>query len=348
MRPVLGYNRAVSRGASEGAGVGISPAERIVNLALFLASAAKPVSATEIAAGVPGYSAEQKPDAFARMFERDKEDLRRAGLVITVEKEDVERYAFDPEATYADEVDLDPVEAMELRAAAAAMLADASFPYTSDLRTAIAKVVAGSNRAIGGSTAVVGSVSADETPEAQAGTVADLTHAIESRKNVRFAYTGAQGKGSEREVQPWGLFARDGRWYLVAWDPTAAGERVFAVARMRDVAVNTQKPKSPDFERPAGFDVAAWMLMPFQYGPMTVEATLHFTGAAARRASSLTAGQGSLTMDGAEAVWRVPVADENLLARWIVENGPGISVVSPDSLRDVLVTGLREVVARHG
>lgn len=328
--------------------MGTSPTERIVNLALFLASSRHPVSATEIAAGVPGYSASQKPDAFARMFERDKEDLRRAGIVITVEKTDVERYRFEPAETYADEVDLDPVEAMELRAAAAAMLADPSFPYTEDLRTAVAKVVAGANRRVGSSSAIVGSASADESPEAQADTVAELTGAIERSKRVRFSYTGAEGKRSEREVEPWGLFARDGRWYAVAWDAAAAGERVFAVSRMRDVVVNPSKPKSPDFERPAGFNVAEWMVMPFQYGPRTVEARLRFTGAAARRASALASGQGRLETSGTDVIWTVPVADESLLARWIVEHGPGIAVIEPSALKDALAEGLAKVVSIHG
>jgi proteasome accessory factor B len=328
--------------------MGISPTERIVNLALFLASSREPVSATEIAAGVPGYSADQKPDAFARMFERDKEDLRRAGIVITVEKTDVERYRFEPAETYADQVDLDPVEAMELRAAAASMLADPSFPYTDDLKTAVAKVVAGANRRIGSSSAILSSASADEGPELQADTVAELTGAIERGKRVRFSYTGAEGKRSEREVEPWGLFARDGRWYAVAWDASAEGERVFAVSRMRDVVVNPSKPKSPDFERPSHFDVAEWMVLPFQYGPRTVEARLRFSGAAARRASALAAGQGRLETAGADVIWSVPVADESLLVRWILEHGPGIAVLEPVSVKETLAEGLAKVVRIHG
>jgi proteasome accessory factor B len=324
--------------------------ERIVNLALFLASAHRPVSATEIAAGVAGYPAGQNEAAFNRMFERDKEDLRQSGLVITLDRTgDVERYRFDPDATFSESIALTPVEAMELRAAAAAMLADASFPYTTDLRTAVAKIVAAAGTPMGSSSAILPSPSADETPEAQGVAVAELTRALTARKRTRFSYTGAQGKLSRREVEPWGLFARDGRWYLVANDPSAGGARVFAVSRMEDLAVESSRPKTPDFERPAGFDVAAFMLMPFQYGPRTVEARLRFAGAAAGRAVTLTAGQGTLTRsaDGS-VVWRVPVADQSLLARWIVENGPGIEPLSPPSVREHLVEGLREAEALHG
>jgi len=84
----------------------VSATERIVNLALFLASAHRPVSATEISLSVAGYPRDQNEAAFNRMFERDKDDLRAAGLVITIDRSgDVESYRFDPDATYADAVE---------------------------------------------------------------------------------------------------------------------------------------------------------------------------------------------------------------------------------------------------
>lgn len=328
----------------------VSASERIVNLALYLASALHPVSAREIAAQVAGYSDDQSDAAFGRMFERDKDDLRRAGFVIEVDRSDeTERYRFNADATFSGTVELGPVEAVELRAASAAMLADPSFPYTDDLRLALAKVTAASGGPIGSASAIRTSLSADEDPAEQGAAVAELTAALAARKRASFSYTGAAGRASRRQVEPWGLFARDGRWYLVAMDPAADGVRVFAIARIEELEVERSRPKTPDFDPPEDFDVRAWMLMPFQYGSRTLEATLKFTGAAARRASALTSGQGALTKkaDGA-LIWRVPVADENLLARWIAMNGPGIEVVAPPSLRDALATGLRKAVALHG
>jgi proteasome accessory factor B len=327
-----------------------TPTERIVNLALFLASAHRPVSASEISHQVAGYPAGQNEAAFNRMFERDKDDLRQAGLVITLDRTgDVERYLFDPDATFSENVELTPVEARELRAASAAMLSDPSFPYTDDLRAAVAKLVAAVGAPVGSSNAILVSASADESPQAQGAAVAELTRAVAIRKRARFSYTGAGGGRSIREVEPWGLFARDGRWYLVAHGPAAAGERVFAVARMDDLTIEPSRPKTPDFERPEGFDVSRFMLMPFQFGPERHEAVLRLTGPAARRAVALTAGQGTLTQaaDGA-IVWRIPVADESLLARWVVDNGPGIETTAPDSLRETLASGLRKVVELHG
>jgi proteasome accessory factor B len=322
--------------------------ERLVNLALFLAAARQPVSAAEIASHVPGYPPGQTAEAFGRMFERDKDDLRSAGLVVTLDREgDVERYSIDEAATFSDTIDLTPVEAVELRTAAAAMLADRSFPFTDELRPAIAKVVAVARTPAGRGSAIVASASSDEAPESQGDAAAVLTGAVTARKRVGFGYTGARGRASRREVEPWGLFARDGRWYLVAFDPALTETRVFAVLRMSDITV-ASRPKTPDFERPAGFDVASYMLMPFQYGPRSVEAVLRFTGAAARRAETLTAGQGVLEPGGGGYDWRVPVASEELLARWIVANGPGVRALAPANLVARVRDGLAEVVRLHG
>jgi predicted DNA-binding transcriptional regulator YafY len=62
----------------------------------------------------------------------------------------------------------------------------------------------------------------------------------------------------------------------------------------------------------------------------------------------LVAGQGTLIEhpDGSYS-WTVPVASEELLARWIVAHGPGIGAVSPPSLAAHVRDGLAEVVRLH-
>ena len=324
--------------------------ERIVNLALYLAAAREPVSADQISANVTGYPADQDEDTFLRMFERDKEDLRGAGLVIIVDRgRDSDAYRLDAKATFAEPIVLDAREVVELRAAGAALLTDPSFPYARDLRFAIAKLMARTEASVLSDSCVVSALTADEDPDAQSASVAALTAAAAARKRSSFEYTGADGRRSSREVEPWGLFARDGRWYLVALDRGPSAARVFAVARMRGLSVEQARPKTPDFERPADFDVRRWMLMPFQYGERTIEAVLELRGACARSAPSLTGGQGTVKRRSDSVVeWRVPVADEDLLAQWVVEHGPGITIVEPASARAALIAGLRKAVSVHG
>jgi proteasome accessory factor B len=325
------------------------PAERLVNLALFLGGSREPVSAAQVQAQVAGYPTGQVETAFLRMFERDKEDLLSAGLVLEVVRSgETDRYRLDREATFAGELVLEPVEAVLLRTVGAAMLADPSFPFAEDLRMALAKV----NAATGGSDAATParavSLLADEAPEAQAEAVAELARALAARKVVTFEYTNLEGRSALREVEPLGVFAREGRWYLVGHDRAAAGMRVFAVARATGVAANTIKPKSPDFEPPDAFDIRDWMALPFQWGPERFGALLRLSGPAAGRARGLAGAQGVLEprADG-ELLWRVDAADPRALARWAIANGPGIEILEPAEARDAVSAGLRSVVSAH-
>ena len=114
--------------------------ERVVNLALFLAAARGPVTAERIRAEVFGYPEDQDDAAFLRMFERDKDDLKRMGFAIDGDAEG--NYRLDSSATYASAIELTPAETSALRVAGAALVDDPSFPFSADLRLALAKVSA--------------------------------------------------------------------------------------------------------------------------------------------------------------------------------------------------------------
>ncbi len=321
----------------------VDSAERLINLALFLARSREGVTAEECRTAGLGYTEDQDPDAFARMFERDKDVLRAAGLPIEVDRgRGTEAYRLDPSA-YAAPVQLSADELAALAAAGAAMVHDPGFPLGEDLRYALAKLTAYADAP---APAVAARIT-DETPEEQGEAAALLATAVAARKRTRFGYTNVAGRSGAREVEPYALFLSEGRWYLVGRD-TARGEmRTYAVARMTDLSTNDGRPRSPDFERPADFDVAAFVLLPFQYGEPVRTATLRFSPDAAWRAERLTANHGTLDPQGdGSMLWRVPVADERRLLRWVVENGPGIVPVDAD-LRRRLADGLRKVVALH-
>lgn len=75
-----------------------------------------------------------------------------------------------------------------------------------------------------------------------------LQEAIVSRRKVALDYAKRNGPPTQRLVDPWGLAAKDGIWYLIAG--TAAGQRTFRVERIVRVTV-TDHPA----ERPADFDL---------------------------------------------------------------------------------------------
>ncbi|MDO9557686.1 MAG: WYL domain-containing protein [Coriobacteriia bacterium] len=318
--------------------------ERLVNLALFLASTRTPISAETIHAEVFGYPEDQDEDTFLRMFERDKKQLRACGLALEVtDTEGAPAYRLDAEATYAHDLELDESERAALRAVAAALASDPGFPFGADLAIAIAK--------LGGrpGESTIASSLTDEMPDTQGAIAALLAEAVAARKRASFGYTNAAGEPRSHEVEPYGIFFRDGRWYVVGRDTERDDVRVYAVRRMRDVSVNTKQPKSTDFEVPAGFSVAEYMLLPFQYGVVPVDCELRFSAEDAWRTPRLTGGQGTLEpQEDSSVLWRVTARDLPRLARWIALNGPGIMPVSPPELRATLTEGLWKVVARHG
>lgn len=331
--------------------------ERLVNLAMFLESSPRPVTAEECRAEIAGYPEDQDDSAFFRMFERDKDELRAAGVAIRVSRrEAVEAYEVDRAATHVRPVDFTPEEEAVLRVATASLAADPSFPFAEDLRLALAKALPEVDAAC--ALPVAGSL-ADEDPAAQGTLAGVLADAADARKRVVFGYTNARGETAEREVEPYGLFLREGRWYLVALDSGRLEVRTFALTRMREPRVNQRQPKTPDFAVPEEFDISTFVLLPFQYGDGELrEAVVRIAPAAAFRADTLTAGVGELASAtpsaGADAttedslLWRVGYRDGDALLRWLIANGPGLEPLEPSDLVARLVRGLEEVAARHG
>jgi proteasome accessory factor B len=316
------------------------PVERLVNLALFLGSAGRPVTAEEIHSEVEGYPPGQDSDAFLRMFERDKEQLRDSGFVI---EESDKHYRLDAASTFASQVDLAPEELAAIRAVGLALVDDPAFPFAEDLRLALAKLATSFDAP---ETSVVTRL-ATEQPARQGLAVAALDLAVGARKRVSFGYTNQRGEHKVHAIEPYGVFAREGWWYLVGRDTDLDEVRVYAVARMDAPAVNSNRPKSPDFDRPDDFNVAAFIGMPFQYGPEHIDATVRISAEQTWRASSLTGGIGTLEPDGTALLWHVSARDGKRLLRWLVENGPGLELVAPEPLAQALRLRMAEVAAAH-
>src|SRR6202167_3870618 len=67
---------------------------------------------------------------------------------------------------------------------------------------------------------------------------------------LTFLYSRADGESGVRTVDPFGIVAKQGTWYLVARAP--AGMRTYRISRMQDAVV-----LAVTFDRPANFDLAA-------------------------------------------------------------------------------------------
>ena len=65
------------------------------------------------------------------------------------------------------------------------------------------------------------------------------------------------GMISSRELDPYAMVYREGAWLVVGWCHLRKEIRSFRVDRIHQAEM-AAKPKSPDFERPADFDVKAY------------------------------------------------------------------------------------------
>jgi predicted DNA-binding transcriptional regulator YafY len=82
--------------------------------------------------------------------------------------------------------------------------------------------------------------SRQQAPTVPARTVGELADAIARREVVRFGYTDANGRRTERRVEPYRQVQYLLRWYLLAWDIDRADWRVFRLDRIADLQPTAQ------------------------------------------------------------------------------------------------------------
>ncbi|PRX98903.1 helix-turn-helix transcriptional regulator [Allonocardiopsis opalescens] len=88
-------------------------------------------------------------------------------------------------------------------------------------------------------------------PNVDPGDLSVLALAIAHGEGLRFGYVAADGRASQRRVEPYRLVAAERRWYLVAFDNDRDDWRVFRVDRVREpratgARVTPREPPEPD------------------------------------------------------------------------------------------------------
>ncbi|HEX2894400.1 MAG TPA: WYL domain-containing protein [Marmoricola sp.] len=226
--------------------------ERLLNLVIMLLVSRTYVTKERIREVIEGYD-KSNDEAFEKMFERDKEELRALGIPIElghVDKffEDEQGYRIARDAFELPEIDFTPDEAAVLGLAARvwqhAGLASATSAALVKLRAAGHDV---DREAID---ALQPRVVADEPA------FNDMWEMTISRTPVCFGYRRAgASEVVERHVEPWGVVTSRERWYVVGHDRDRGEPRMFRLSRIVGDVRPDGRPGS--FEVPEGTDVRA-------------------------------------------------------------------------------------------
>jgi proteasome accessory factor B len=282
-------------------------------------------------------------DAFEKMFERDKEELRSLGVPIEVGQMDT---YFDDEPGYrirADEFALPDISLESDEAAVVALatkvweharLAEATTDAVSKL------TAAGIDLDLGALDIAQPRLSADE-PSFDVFWEATL-----SRRAVTFDYQRPGSDPSTRHLQPWGVVRHSGRWYVVGLDTDRDEERVFRLSRVVGAARVSGAPGA--FEIPPGTDVreTARRLAPATPSEGAVILVRPGAGVVLRRAAATVEAD----VEGPDRLtgWDRVTLPGGAQADELLALGADVYVESPSSLRDAVVERLRagtEVVA---
>ena len=307
--------------------------ERLLNLLFALMASARPVPKHVLREAIDAYRESPSEEAFERMFERDKDELRSMGVPVeTVEGSDgvggVEGYRVAADAYALPAVDFTADELAVLGLAARVWEQASLGPAA---QRAVQKL-----EALGSGAVVDGPVGIETRIATAEPSFPVLLEAVRTRRVVRFDYRKPGEDAPEpREVQPWGVASRRGHWYLVGHDVARGAARVFRLSRVVGAAAVYGEPGSYDV--PEGINVVG-MIAASAPRPGALTARIRV---ASGRAHGLRRRAESTTPDGDGDLLVVPYSDDEAMAADVVGLGAAAVVLEPESLRSAVVRRLR-------
>ena len=298
--------------------------ERLLNLLIALSSAGRPVARHELRTWLlDQYGARQTDEAFEKMFERDKDELRSMGIpieTVTNAHNEVVGYRVRTSEVQMPAVSFTPQEMAVLSTAASLWDSAAT---RSPARQALRKLEAIAPEF-------------DEQPGIRgvltgAGeSFTALVEAAAQRIPVSFKYR--RNEVETRHVQPWGVISKRGHWYLVGYDSDRADARVFRLSRICSAVKFTGTARSYDVPSVDPVDLVQLDLDEPHIATLAVTPD---RCAALRRRAHNPEGD----------VLSVTYSDHDLFAAELASYGSDVVVQSPPELRAALIGHLKRLAS---
>lgn len=317
--------------------------ERLLNLVVCLLATRRYLTAEQIRRAVPGYP--DSDEAFKRMFERDKEELRELGVPLEVGSDllggggEEIGYRIPPQDYELPDIHLTPDEAAVLGLAARVWQ-----------RASMAEAASGALlklRAAGVETDAPAAVGIEPRVSTQDPAFPALWEAVRDRRPVAFDYRGiGRTSVARRHLEPWGVVSRRGHWYVVGFDRDRGEQRVFRLSRISGEVV----PDGPagSVTVPEGVDVRR---IAFDWGdpvsdPRPARVLLRAGAAQGPRRWAADVRPAREGPDGGE--WdeaTMTFRDADRFAPYLARFAGDVVVLDPPDLRDAVIQHLKAVLA---
>jgi proteasome accessory factor B len=299
--------------------------ERLINLTLALLATKRHLTKSEIFKAVAGYSG--SAETMERMFERDKDELRSLGIEIEVKGidplfEDEQGYLIRSETFQLGENEFTKEELLYLTMAANLWHDSA---LGSDSKAALLKIQS-----------LSGPIESDavNTPAVRdsesAALLSSAFEAVDNEQLIKFGY-----KGKERTTQPFGLYTRDGFWYLVAREEDEI--KSFKLLRIEGKIV--KEGRAGSFKKPPEFDLIKFLSNSRSEQEMQAQVLVRKEQAHVLR-SKYTTKEINEEWD----LMLIPYIYEQEIIETILWYGTNIIVDSPASLRSEVISRLKVIV----
>ena len=309
--------------------------ERLINLTIALLATKRYLTKSEIFRTIEGY--EGSTESSERMFERDKDDLRRIGIVIEVRGVDP---GFEDEPGYRVRPETYRLNLGELNGAEVALLSLAAEAWRGAALGESAQSALVKLRSLGIGSDFDGLPNLSPKLNVRSPNFLPLTRAIADQNTIAFTYLSAQLHNESRIVNPFGLGSRHGNWYLVAFDQDREDMRTFRLDRIvGSVEITTKRGA---FETDSNFNVLSFLDSTLFENRDIAEVSIRVG-----RGHGLRADAQVISFDDEFDLCHIPYAIESRFIDSILWHGDDVIVHKPIHLKEKIVERLQSLVSTH-